>query len=58
MAADNSTLIAVSAFSGLAGAIITQALTGLFAYIGDKRKADIELKSQYRTKKVEIAENY
>jgi len=58
MAADNSTLIAVSAFSGLAGAIITQALTGLFAYIGDKRKADIELKSQYRSKKVEIAENY
>ncbi|WP_184549820.1 hypothetical protein [Mucilaginibacter sp. FT3.2] len=58
MAADNSTLIAVSAFSGLAGAIITQALTGLFAYIGDKRKADIDLKSQYRSKKVEIAENY
>lgn len=58
MAADSSTLIAVSAFSGLAGAIITQALTGLFAYIGDKRKADIELKSQYRSKKVEIAENY
>ncbi len=58
MAADNSTLIAVSAFSGLAGAIITQALTGLFAYFGDKRKADIELKSQHRTKQVEIAENY
>jgi hypothetical protein len=56
--ADNATLIEVSAFSGLAGAIITQALTGLFAYVGDKRKASIELKAQYRNKKVEIAENY
>lgn len=57
MAAENTTLI-VSAFSGLAGALISQALTGLFAYFGDKRKADIELKSQYRSKQVEIAENY
>lgn len=55
---DNATLIEVSAFSGLAGAILTQTLTGLFAYFGDKRKADIELKAEYRTKKVEIAENY
>jgi hypothetical protein len=55
--AENTTLI-VSAFSGLAGALITQALTGFFAYIGDKRKADIELKREYRNKKVEIAENY
>jgi len=57
MAAENTTLI-VSAFSGLAGALISQALTGLFAYFGDKRKAETELKNQYRSKQVEIAENY
>lgn len=55
---DNNTLIAVSAFSGLGGAILTQALTGLFAYIGDKRKAGLDLKSEYRKKQVEVAENY
>lgn len=55
--AENTTLV-VSAFSGLAGALISQALTGLFAYFGDKRKTDIELKKEYRNKQVEIAENY
>jgi len=55
--AENTTLI-VSAFSGLAGALITQALTGLFAYFGDKRKADIELKKEYRDKQVEVAVSY
>jgi hypothetical protein len=54
---ENTTFI-VSAFSGLAGALITQALTGLFGYFGDKRKADTELKKEYRAKQVEIAENY
>ncbi|WPU98897.1 hypothetical protein SNE26_23065 [Mucilaginibacter sp. cycad4] len=57
MAAEHTTLI-VSAFSGLAGALISQALTGLFAYLGDKRKADIDLKKRYRSKQVEIAESY
>ncbi|WP_161964467.1 hypothetical protein [Mucilaginibacter endophyticus] len=55
--AENTTLI-VSAFSGLAGALISQMLTGLFAYLGDKRKADIDLKKRYRSKQVEIAESY
>jgi len=55
---DNSTLIEVSAFSGLAGAIITQCLTGLFAYYNDKRKVKAELQVQFRNKKVEIAETY
>ena len=55
--AENTTLM-ISAFSGLAGALITQALTGLFAYFGDKRKADIEIKKDYRAKQVEIAEHY
>ncbi len=44
---DNLTLVEVSAFSGLAGGILSQALTGLFAYIGDKRKADIDVKKAY-----------
>ncbi|WP_121811983.1 hypothetical protein [Mucilaginibacter kameinonensis] len=57
MATEHTTLI-VSAFSGLAGALISQALTGLFAYFGDKRKAETELKNQYRSKQVEIVENY
>lgn len=55
--AENTTLM-ISAFSGLAGALITQALTGLFAYFGDKRKANIEIKKDYRAKQVEIAEHY
>ncbi|QEM13172.1 hypothetical protein [Mucilaginibacter rubeus] len=57
MVAENTTLI-VSAFSGLAGALISQTLTGLFAYLGDRRKADIDLKKRYRSKQVEIAESY
>jgi hypothetical protein len=57
MAAENTTLV-ISAFSGLAGALITQALTGLFTYFGDKRKADTELRNQYRNKQIEIAEHY
>ncbi|WPU95551.1 hypothetical protein SNE25_08450 [Mucilaginibacter sabulilitoris] len=55
---DNSTLLAVSAFSGLAGATLTQALSGLFTYVSDKRKYDNEVKNQYRSKKIEIAESY
>lgn len=55
---DNSTLIAVSAFSGLAGALLTQAMTGLFAYFSDKRRVGTDLKNQYRNKQIEIAENF
>lgn len=55
---DNNTLIAVSAFSGLAGALLTQTLTGLFTYYSDKRKSRLELHKQYRDKKIEIAENF
>jgi len=56
--ADNATLISVSAFSGLAGALLTQTLSGLFTYFGDKRKYRNEAGSQYRAKKAEIAENF
>ena len=55
---DSSTLIAVSAFSGLAGALLTQLMTGLFNYYGDKRKYRMEVKNAYRNKKIEIGENF
>ncbi|MES2268761.1 MAG: hypothetical protein V4520_18500 [Bacteroidota bacterium] len=54
----NTTLLQVSAFSGLIGALLTQCLTGLFSYVGDKRKANTELKNAYRSKQVDIAENF
>jgi hypothetical protein len=54
----DDTLIQISAFSGLAGAILSQALTGLFAYISDKRKAVQELRKAYREKQIDIAENF
>ena len=55
---NNSILIQVSAFSGLIGALLTQALTGLFSYVGDKRKSNLELKTTFRTKQIDIAENF
>ncbi|MFD0763250.1 hypothetical protein ACFQZI_00195 [Mucilaginibacter lutimaris] len=33
-------------------------LTGLFAYLGDKRKSDTELKNTFRNKLVEITESF
>ncbi|WP_419699078.1 hypothetical protein [Mucilaginibacter sp. NFX135] len=56
--ADNTTLIEVSAFSGLAGALLTQMMTGIFAYFNDKRKYNHEVKNLYRIKKTEIGENF
>lgn len=56
--ADNNTLIAISAFSGLAGAMLTQTLTGLFAYFNDKRKYNNDVKAQFRTRKTEIGESF
>jgi hypothetical protein len=55
---DNGTLISLSAFSALAGAILTQIFTGLFSYLGDKRKFKIELNKAYRDKQVEVAEHF
>ncbi|MDB5111084.1 MAG: hypothetical protein JWR67_2198 [Mucilaginibacter sp.] len=55
---DNNTLIEVSAFSGLAGALLTQLISGLFTYFSNKRKYNIKLKNQYRNKKVEVGENF
>jgi hypothetical protein len=52
------TLVEISAFSGLIGALLTQTLTGLFSYLGDKRKSNIQLKALFRNRQVEIAENF
>jgi hypothetical protein len=54
----NNTLIQISAFSGLIGALLTQCLTGMFAYFGDKRESTTELRITFRNKQVDIAENF
>lgn len=56
--ADNSTLIAVSAFSGLAGALLTQMIVVVNTYFIDKRKQQLELATQLRLKKIEIGESF
>ena len=56
--ADHSTLIAVSAFSGLAGAILTQLFSGLFAYFNDRRKYQHEEHQHLNNRKIEIGENF
>jgi len=55
---DNNAVIAISAFSGLAGAILAQIINGTITYFSDKRKRDNEVKSVYRNKKMEIGENF
>jgi hypothetical protein len=51
-------VLVMSAFSGLAGALLTQLMTGLFAYVNDRRKQKIALEEQFRSKKLEIGENF
>lgn len=53
-----STLIEVSAFSGLAGAVLTQLFSGVLSYLGDRRKQAMERGSQFRLKRAEIGENF
>jgi hypothetical protein len=55
---DKNTVITLTAFSGLAGALLTQLMTGLFSYISDRRKQRSEVHNQYRGKKIEIGENF
>lgn len=54
----NPTLLVLTAFAGLAGALLTQLLTGLFSYFSDKRKAKLERGNLYRAKQVEVAEQF
>jgi hypothetical protein len=56
--ANDATLIAVSAFSGLAGALLTQVISAFNSYFTDKRKQSFELGAEYRARKVEIGEHF
>ncbi|MCR8560207.1 hypothetical protein KXD93_21325 [Mucilaginibacter sp. BJC16-A38] len=56
--ADNSTLVAVSAFSGLAGALFTQLINLANTYFTDSRKQKFEVDTQLRNKKMEIGESF
>lgn len=56
--AENLVLIELSAFSGLAGALLTQMVVAANTYFTDQRKQCFELKNLYRNKKVEIGENF
>jgi hypothetical protein len=47
-----------AAFSGLAGALLTQLMTGLFSYVNDRRKQKTEARNLLRGKKIEIGENF
>jgi Mor family transcriptional regulator len=55
---DQHILIVVSAFSGLAGALLTQLITTFNGYLVDKRKARLEVSASYRNKRIEIGENF
>jgi hypothetical protein len=55
---ENNTIIVISAFSGLAGAILAQIISGLVTYFSDKRKRENETRASYRNKKTEIGENF
>ena len=55
---EHNTLIALSAFAGLAGAILSQLMTGLFSFVNDRRKHQHELRQKFRTRKTEVGENF
>jgi hypothetical protein len=55
---NNQTLLILTAFAGLAGALLTQLMTGLFSYVNDSRKRRIELDNNFRSKKIEVGENF
>lgn len=48
----------LTGMAGLAGALLTQLLNGLFAYINDRRKQRLELQKTHRDKRTEIGENF
>ncbi|MEO8885796.1 MAG: hypothetical protein ABI367_07010 [Mucilaginibacter sp.] len=51
-------MVIIAAFAGLAGALLTQLLTGLFGYLGDRRKAKTERQLLFRNKQIEVAEQF
>jgi len=58
MTVTNQTLLVLTALASLAGALLTQLLTGVFGYFGDRRKARLERSNSYRDKQVEVAERF
>jgi hypothetical protein len=56
--AANNMLIEVSAYAGLAGALLTQIINATVIYFTDKRKYRTEVKNLYRSKKIDIGENF
>ncbi|RVU02061.1 hypothetical protein EOD41_08920 [Mucilaginibacter limnophilus] len=55
---DNNTILQISAFAGLAGALLTQVLTGTFTYLNDRRKQKNDVRNQYRSRMVEVGESF
>jgi hypothetical protein len=55
---NHESIVWLSAFSGLAGALLTQLLTGLFSYVNDRRKQRNEVDSLLRGKRIEIGESF
>jgi hypothetical protein len=54
----NNMLIEISAYAGLTGALLTQIINATVIYFTDKRKYRTEVKNLYRSKKVDIGENF
>jgi len=54
----DTTLIAVSAFSGLGGALLTQLLAGIFSAVNDKRKFRREQQAAFFNRKRDVGETY
>jgi hypothetical protein len=55
---EKNTVIFISAFSGLAGVLLSQLMTGLFSYLGDRRKQRAEARNLLRGRKIEIGESF
>ncbi|WP_428329678.1 hypothetical protein [Mucilaginibacter sp.] len=55
---DHQTLILITAISSLAGALLTQLMTGFFSYFNDRRKYKQELKNTFRNRRTEIGESF
>ncbi|HEY8929519.1 MAG TPA: hypothetical protein VIM55_10030 [Mucilaginibacter sp.] len=56
--ANSLTLVEISAFSGLAGALLTQLVTAFNTYLTDRRKQSFELGAEYRARKAETGEHF
>ncbi|PTQ92430.1 hypothetical protein C8P68_11230 [Mucilaginibacter yixingensis] len=48
----------LTGLAGLAGALLTQLMSGLFSYMNDRRRQRLDLQRDYRNKRTEIGENF